>query len=178
VSHRTDPVDPNDRSTWPTPRGPWPDATGERAATGRYDHGAPWCAQAAGHPDTNHGYPDLDRHQPWNECQSLQLDHDEVQLGLDGPPVHFATYLALPFRYGQPRPAAQLDSDRMHPRIVLDAAVDLPPAGLGHPSEHARRAFGERSSARVSLSLATAVMLSRDLCILVDRVRRSGSSLG
>ena len=62
----SDRIDP---SSWPSPRGPWPQVSD---LSRLYDHGQPWCVNAAAHPDLNDGYPDPDRHLPWHECVERQ----------------------------------------------------------------------------------------------------------
>lgn len=38
---------------WPSQRGPWPAVSD---ASRLFDHGWPWCVNAAGHPDPDGGY--------------------------------------------------------------------------------------------------------------------------
>ena len=52
---------------WASPRGPWHEVTDH---TRIYDTGAHWCADSAGHPDREHGYPHPYLHFPYDECRT------------------------------------------------------------------------------------------------------------
>lgn len=91
-----------DRENWPTPRGPWHEVLD---LSRLYDHGRPWCANAAGHPGED-GYPDPELHRPWHECRSPEAALDGALLGTDGVPADLTVYLAAPFRFGELRRSA------------------------------------------------------------------------
>ena len=144
MSHRTQP--PN----WPSPRGPWHEVAG----TGRlFDHGKPWCATAYGHPEPDDGYPDSDRHVPWNECRTLISSFDGARRDLNGGPLELELYAAAAFQFGSLRSKA-LPSET---RIVLEAYADEP----------------GQEPIRVSLATGEALRLARRITQLVDLV--SGS---
>jgi hypothetical protein len=107
----------NDRIDPPTgdfEQGPWPQADDP----GRlYDHGWPWCVNAAGHPDPNGGYPHPERHLPAHECHSRAAFVDGACLDLDGEPLGLSVYNAALFRFGQRRDDALPAS----PRVVVEA---------------------------------------------------------
>jgi hypothetical protein len=95
-------------------QGPWPRADDP----GRlFDHGWPWCVNAAGHPDRDGGYPDPERHLPAHECHSRAAFVDGACLDLDGEPLGVSVYNAAPFRFGQRRDEVRPAS----PRVVLEA---------------------------------------------------------
>ena len=141
MSDRTQP--PN----WPSPRGPWPELTDINQL---FDHGKPWCATAHGHPEPDDGYPDPDRHVPWNECRSLVSYFDGARRDLSGPRMELEVYAAAAFQYGRLRSEALPQETR----IVLDAYVDAP---------------GEEPL-RLSLPVGEALRLGRRLGQLVDLV--------
>src|SRR4051794_38860784 len=95
---------------WPSPRGPWPDVDGVDRL---YEHGWPWCVNAAAHPDNHDGYPDAERHVPWHECRGRELFIDGARRDLDGVPVGISIYIAAPFRFGQPRDERPPDAARV-----------------------------------------------------------------
>jgi hypothetical protein len=139
MSHRTQP--PN----WPSPRGPWPELT---EINQLFDHGKPWCAAAHGHPEPGDGYPDPDRHVPWNECRTLVSSFDGARRDLNGAPLELEVYAAAAFQFGTPRSEA-LPSQT---RIVLEAYVDEP----------------GQEPIRVSLPAGEALRLARRITQFVD----------
>jgi hypothetical protein len=132
-------------ANWPGIRGPWPEVTGLDRL---FDHGAPWCANAAGHPDPEDGYPDPEIHRPFDECQSLILFVDNARADLAGPPYQLTLYGARPFRFGEPRDRRDIDRTRVMFDLA-DPADDAPPQ-------------------RFSIPLAEALMLDRHLIHLVS----------
>lgn len=103
------PIEP---PAWPTPRGPWPEATDIDRI---FDPGAPWCINAAGHPGYHDDYPNRQRHFPPYECRTrgLYLDgHD----GLDGPTCDLDIYVARSYQFGELREEATPPQTR----IVFD----------------------------------------------------------
>ncbi|MDT5105573.1 MAG: hypothetical protein QOI25_3086 [Mycobacterium sp.] len=131
---------------WPSPRGPWPEVD---SIDRLYDHGWPWCASAAAHPDNHDGYPDQERHVPWHECHGRELFIDGTRRDLDGEPVGVSVYIAAPFRFGQPR-------DERLPataRVVLETWTS-----------------DDDSSHRVSLTPGQALQLARILVGCADNV--------
>jgi hypothetical protein len=137
----TDRIDP---STWPSPRGPWPEVDDLNRL---YDHGRRWCVNAAGHPGEI-GYPDPDRHLPWHECRGPEAWLHDARRDLDGEHLEVSVYVAAAFRFGQQR-HLPLQSPT---RLVIDAWA---------PTEGA---------VRVSLTLGETVRLARILNRLVDSV--------
>jgi hypothetical protein len=135
---------------WPSPRGPWPDVTD---STRLFDHGAWWCVNRAGHPDPEDGYPDVDRHTPWDECHSITGSFTGVRADVTGPPLELELYAAAPFRFGCLRAAATDTS--ITPRVVFECYSD----GGSEPAE-----------LRFSLPLGEALRLARRLEHLVDEV--------
>lgn len=129
------------------PPGPWPAVTDTSRL---YDHGQPWCVNAAAHPDRNAGYPDRDRHMPWHECRTRETYLDSALLDLDGDPVGISAYAAAPFRFGQPRTAASASA----PRIVVES----------WPRE------ADGPALRFSLDAAQALRLARNLVHLADQL--------
>lgn len=144
MGNRTQP--PN----WPSPRGPWPEVTD---ASRLFDHGKPWCATAHGHPEPEDGYPDPDRHVPWNECRTLVSYFDGARHDLSGAPVELELYAAAAFQFGTLRSEAF----RPDSRIVLESYVDQE----GH------------EPVRVSLPAGEALRLARRITQLVDLVASS-----
>ena len=132
---------------WPSPRGPWPDVTD---LSRLYDHGQPWCVNADGHPDAEHGYPDPGRHLPWHECRSIELNVDGALRELDGEQLGMSAYIAAPFRFGQTRDALAPSS----PRIVLESW----PVDADEPAQ------------RISLTQGEALRLARTIVRLIDGV--------
>jgi hypothetical protein len=127
-----------DRTDPARPPGPWPTAD----EPGRiFDHGAHWCANAAGHPGEG-DYPDPAVHIPEFECRSLAFFVDTLA-DLDRATTGLAIYAARPFRFGQPRAGQSTDPTR----IVLDTELQ-----------------------RLSLSLGDALRLARFVNRLVDAV--------
>lgn len=132
---------------WPTPRGPWP----EVSDTSRlFDHGKPWCATAHAHPEADDGYPDVDRHVPWNECRTLPSYFDGARQELHGPPIDLELYAAAGYQFG----ALRGEASPAETRIVLEVYADRP---------------GEEPT-RVSLPLGEALRLSRRITQLIDHV--------
>ena len=74
-------ADRTDRSSWPSPRGLWPEWTD---ITQRFDHGASWCGNANGHPGAGRDYPDPDAHVPPLECRTAELAIEDARDGLTG----------------------------------------------------------------------------------------------
>ena len=95
-------------------QGPWPPASDPERL---FDHGWPWCVNAAGHPDPDGGYPDRECHLPAHECHSRSAFLDGVCRDLDGEPLGVSVYNAAPFRFGQLRDEASPAC----PRVVLEA---------------------------------------------------------
>jgi hypothetical protein len=141
MAHRTQP--PN----WPNLRGPWHEVT---AASRLFDHGKPWCATAHGHPEPDDGYPDPDRHVPWNECRTLVSYFDGVRLDLHGMQVELELYAAAVFQFG----ALRSEALPTETRIVLEPYVDQP----GH------------EPIRISLPVGEALRLARRITQLVDLI--------
>jgi hypothetical protein len=137
----TDRIDP---TPWPSPRGPWPEVTGPDRL---HDHGYPWCANAAGHPDRNGGYPDADIHLPWHECRSIERHLDGGSDDLPGAELGLSLYLAAPFQFGAPR-----GSTPGQPRVVLEFW----------------RADDDGRSRRITLARGEALCLARIRERLVD----------
>jgi hypothetical protein len=138
----TDRIDP---TTWPTPRGPWPQV---EDLSRIYDHGRPWCINAIGHPGDT-GYPDAGRHVPWDECHGPGATLTEVRDELSGDQVGLTSYMATPFRFGEQR-----RSTDPAPRLMIETA-----------SEHA-----DLPTARISISIGEALRLARLINHLVDQV--------
>jgi hypothetical protein len=113
----TDPARP------PDPNGPWLTVTGVDQL---FDHGRPWCANAAGHPSGDQSYPDAAVHVPV-ECRSQSLFVDDNRQDLHGASMELEVYVAAPFRFGWARSHGYRPSRA--PRIVFefgDDAVDQP----------------------------------------------------
>ncbi|HZC51168.1 MAG TPA: hypothetical protein VE441_01535 [Mycobacterium sp.] len=139
--------DRSDPSSWPCPRGPWPEVTD---LSRLYDHGQPWCVNARAHPDRNHGYPDPNHHLPWHECRSDEIAIDDARRNIDGNQVGLTVYLAAAFRFGQPRDT----TDPPSTRIVIETW----------------RPDTDEPSQRVSLNPGSALRLARILARLVDEL--------
>ncbi len=139
---------------WPSPRGPWPEVSD---LSRRFDHGRHWCANAAGHPHPEGGYPDAGVHVPWDECQSAPCLFDDVRVNLLGSIRGLALYGAAPFEFGALRASTP---PHRAPRIVLEL---FPDTLLSGPEE----------IVRFSLSLGEALRLSRRIPQLVDRLTAS-----
>jgi hypothetical protein len=139
--------DRNDPPDRPAERGPWPEVTDLGKL---YDHGQAWCANARAHPDDNGGYPDPDRHLPWHECRGMEAFVDDARRGLDGDQLGLSAYAAAPFRFGQPREAAQ----PREARIVVETW----------------RVNGDEASQRISINTGNALRLARILVRLVDEL--------
>lgn len=107
-------VDPIDAATWPSLRGPWPEVSDISRV---YDHGWRWCVNARGHPQSSGGYPDVQRHDPWDECRTHTWFLDGARRGLSGPEVELSVYGAAAFRFGQPRDGTSLP----RPRVVIES---------------------------------------------------------
>jgi hypothetical protein len=141
MSDRIDP--PEGRA----PRGPWPEVSD---ASRVYDHGRRWCINAGAHPDENEGYPDPQRHLPWDECRSVETYVDGAVASPAGDPIGVCAYLAAPFQFGQRRDnAAPLPA-----RIVIESwAID---------ADHAAQ--------RIGVTPASALHLARILTRLADEL--------
>jgi hypothetical protein len=137
----TNRIDPPNRSAQ---RGPWPPVSD---LSRLYDHGWPWCMNAAGHPDLNGGYPDPERHLPSHECRSREAFVDGGRRGLDGEQVGLSLYSAAAFRFGQPRD----DAPPATARVVLETWTS-----------------DDNSSQRVSLTAGQALQLARILVRCAD----------
>jgi hypothetical protein len=120
-------------------QGPWPQVDDPSML---FDHGWPWCVNAAGHPDPDDGYPDLKRHLPWHECHSHAEFLDGVRRDLDGEAVGVSVYNAAPFKFGQPRD----DTPPPSPRVVLETWTE-----------------DDEPAQRVSLTAGEALRLARIL---------------
>jgi hypothetical protein len=94
-------------------RGPWPQVSDFSQL---FDHGWPWCMNAAAQPGPDGSYPDPERHRPWHECRSREVFVDDVRRDLDGEPLGVSVYNAAPFRFGQLRD----DAPPAVPRVVLE----------------------------------------------------------
>jgi hypothetical protein len=140
----TDRIDPPDR---PGKRGPWPKVTD---LSRLYDHGQPWCVNAAAHPDTNDGYPDPDRHLPWHECRSGEAFLDDVRRDIDGDELGLSVYVASAFQFGQPRDAVESRAAR----LVIETW----------------QSNAEEPSQRISVNAGDALRLARILVRLVDEL--------
>jgi hypothetical protein len=132
-------------SEWPSPRGPWHPVAGVERL---YDHGWSWCANAASHPDEHGGYPDSERHLPWDECHGQYAFLDSAVRDLDGEQVGVSVYVAASFRFGRPRDNTSPPS----PRVVVEAW----PIEDNEPGQ------------RISLSPGEALRLARILVRLAD----------
>ena len=129
----------------PRPRGPWPEVHDDDRI---FDHGAPWCLNADGHPGPADDYPDPIRHLPPYECRSVGLLLDAV-VSLAGSRCELDAYLARPYRFGELRSIARVDE----PRVVFDcvgAATD--------------------TTARFSVTLGDALRLGLHLLALVRQI--------
>jgi hypothetical protein len=138
----TDRIDP---TTWPTPRGPWPEVEDPSRI---YDHGRPWCINATGHPGEG-GYPDPQAHVPWGECHGPDITLTEIRDHLGGDLLDLSVFVAAPFRFGEPRRLVDNTA-----RLVLEAATES----------------SETPSIRFSLGLGEALRLARAINHLVDEV--------
>lgn len=138
--------DRTEHSAAPSPRGPWPEATDDRV----FDHGAPWCVNAAGHPGPDDDYPDQHRHVPAGECRTRALFIDAFD-ALAGPGRDLEIYVARPFRFGESREAARPTDAR-----VVFATID-------QVTDAERRVSISRGDAlRLALHLIAAVRLVDD----------------
>jgi hypothetical protein len=114
-----------------------------------FEHGWPWCANAAGHPDPDGGYPDPERYEPWHECRGAEMFVDGGCRDLDGERVGVSVYNAAPFRFGQPRDGTPPAT----PRVVLETWMnDL------------------ESAQRVGLTAGEALRLARILVRCADKL--------
>ena len=126
---------------------PWPEVSD---LSRLYDHGQPWCANAVAHPDRNDGYPDPQRHLPWHECRSREAYLDDACRAVHGDELGLCVYLAAPFRFGQPRTAAE----PFAARVVIET---------WQPD-------ADEPSQRISVSAGSALRLARVLIHLVDEL--------
>lgn len=131
----------------PPEPGPWPEVTDIGTL---YDHGAPWCTNAAGHPPREDGYPNPRVHVPPFECRSACLYFDGIRADLTGPSHGLDVYLAQPFRFGQPRTAEPAPSAR----VVFEYLDDA-----------------DEPVARFSLATADSLRLALELLRLVTAIR-------
>lgn len=136
-------ADRSDSRDWPVPRGPWPEVTGVEQV---FDHGAPWCTNADGHPD--YDYPDPELHVPAFECRTPALAVLAVP-DLAGPNHTIALYVARPFRFGEPREPNAKDQARLVVEIT-DVSGEL--------------------DARFSIALGDGLRLARHVQRLIDLV--------
>lgn len=135
-----DRTDPPDR---PALRGPWPEVTEPDQI---FDEGAPWCANADGHPE--YDYPDPEIHVPPFECRTAGLVLD-ANSDLVGRPRVVETYVARPFRFGQPREAADPETAHLTFEVIdADGAI----------------------ATRFMLTLGDGLRLARHLLHLIDIV--------
>jgi len=139
----SDRIDP---SSWPSPRGPWPEV---HDPSRLYDHGRRWCVNSAGHPGAD-GYPDPQLHHPWHECQGPAVWLEDVRRELTGEQIEVSVCVAAPYRFGQPR----APHDTTSIRVVIDASA------IG----------AEEPTLRMSLGLGEALRLARILNHLVDAI--------
>lgn len=137
-----DRTDPSDR---PTARGPWAEVT---ELNQFFDHGAPWCINADGHP--GYDYPDPEIHVPASECRAVGLSLD-ARTDLAGRPRVLEAYVAQPFRFGEQRDSREADSAR----LLFDFVDD-----------------DMESSMRFSISLGDGLRLARHVLRLIDLVDR------
>jgi hypothetical protein len=135
-----------DPSSLPTPRGPWPVVHG---LSQLHDAGRWWCVNSAGHPGED-DYPDAELHVPWRECQGPSVALKGLRRDLDGQALDVNTYVAAPYRFGEPRTQRGDTSTR----VVIDAADER----------------AEDPALRMSLSLGEAVRFARILNRLVDEI--------
>lgn len=140
MTDRTDQPDPA------TARGPWPEVSD---MTRLFDHGAPWCVNAAGHPDPEGGYPDPNLHVPPHECRTAALWLDDIRHELVGPPTGLAVYAARAFRFGEER----MTTPSADTRIAFDR-LDEPDDG----------------SPRFSVTLGDALRIAHHLIQLVESI--------
>ncbi len=140
ISDRIDP--PNDDLE----RGPWPQVND---LSRLFDHGWPWCVNAAAHPDENHDYPDPERHRPWHECRGTEAFLDDVRSDVAGEAVGVSVYNAAPFRFGE----AREDTAPAGARVVLETWT-----GDDEPAQ------------RVSLTAGEALRLARILVRCADEL--------
>ncbi len=136
-------TDRTDPAHGPSSRGPWTEVTELNQI---FDHGAPWCINADGHPE--YDYPDPEIHVPPFECRTIGLALDAMR-DLDGPPLVIEAYVARPFRFGEPRESRGAAAVR----LVVEATD----------------ADGE-VVARLSVSLGDGLRLARYLLRVVDLV--------
>lgn len=137
-----------DSSSWPSPRGPWPEW---HDLSQLHDAGRWWCVNSAGHPGEA-DYPDPGLHVPWGECQGPSVLLEDPRRDLDGQPLDVIVYAAAPYLFGESR-AGRGDTST---RFVIDAA----------------EAGAEDPLLRMSLSLGEAVRFARTVNWLVDEVSR------
>lgn len=116
---RSTPPQPGDTPEWvPTPEQPWrPIPDDDTEVHYQFDHGRPWCADRASHPQfQDGGYPSLNHHR--TECRSY--DGWFGALAENGRPGFLSAYLVRPFRFGQV--SHTVDEDRL--AIEFDPAED------------------------------------------------------
>lgn len=124
-------------------RGPWREVT---SLDQIFDHGAPWCINADGHPD--YDYPDPELHDPAFECRTAGVAV-EAMPDLAGPDHTIEVYVARPFRFGQPRGTNSVDPIRLV-LAVTDGEGEI--------------------AARFSVALGDALRLARHVQRLIDVV--------
>jgi hypothetical protein len=114
-----------------------------------YDHGAPWCINAAGHPPRENGYPNPRIHLPPFECRSISLYFDDLRADLAGPAHGLEVYIAQPFQFGRLRTAEPAPS----PRVVFEYQDE-----------------GDEPVARYSLAIADGLRLALEMLRLVTAI--------
>jgi hypothetical protein len=110
--------DRTERSSWPSPRGPWAEVVD---LSQRFDHGWPWCENAAGHPGLDRDYPDVGLHMPPFECQSPSAYLPVTKGDSVTTQRHLRAFVAAPFRFGEARSDAR--NDERH--VVLEFLADV-----------------------------------------------------
>jgi hypothetical protein len=136
----TDRTNPPDR---PSASHPWPEVTD---LSRLYEHGAPWCVNAAGHPPREAGCPDPRIHVPPFECPSPGLYIDDIAADLDDPAHGLEIYAARPFQFGQARAKEPTPTTR----VVFEYVDDK-----------------DESIARFSVSLGQSALLALEVLRLV-----------
>lgn len=146
----SDPIDPTIAA--PQDR-PWPEITEPNRV---YDFGAPWCINAAGHPDGYASYPDPRIHVPAGECQSRSIYLDDINVDLTGAAFGLQLYAARPFVFGEQRSAER----RTPGRVILD---------FYDPAD-------DNVTARFSIAPGEALRLAAQLSRLVEMIDTATAS--
>jgi hypothetical protein len=136
---------------WPSPRGPWPEIGNSSRI---FDHGRYWCANAAGHPNPEGGYPNPAVHIPFDECRTLAASFADVRRNLSEQTYELDLYAAAAFQFGAARSSSTL---YLPARMVLDFYSDTTSAEPGN-------------AIRFSLPAGEALRLSRRITQVVDLV--------